>query len=219
MNKNILIILALCHTLIASEIWIDDIAALYYGQKIMQETSIKAKKIKQDEISKISCLKGDEIFELVDKNLRDDCDAVFVELKRVYYTKTPFGTKKVSKDRTKMPLSSFLSVASIKMIYKNDATKLFKAPFELSLRTPLAKIKVGDRIRLIVTSFGIPKAGVSITYNKKIVTKSDKDGFVSVEMKQEGFQKIRASYSQKGDGIKSDEIIHSTTLNLEVLKP
>jgi len=218
MNKKILIILALCNILLSSEIWIDDIVTLHYGQKIMQETSIKAKKVKQDEILKLSCLKGNEIFELRDKKLRDDCDAVFVELKRVYYTKTPFGTKKVSKDKTKMPLSSFESVASIKKIYKNDATKLFNSPFEISPKTPLKNIKVGDRVKFIVTSFGKPKAGVNITYNKKVVAKSDRDGYVSVEMKKNGLQKITASYSQKGDGIKCDEIIHSTTINLEVLK-
>jgi len=218
MDKNILIILVFCNTLIASEIWIDDIAALYYGQKIVQEASTKAKKLTQDEVAKLSCLRGGKILELKDKKLRDDCDAVFVELKRVYYTKTPFGTKKASKDKTKMPLSSFESVASIKKVYKSEAIKLFNAPFELSPKASLKNIKVGDRINFIVTSFGKPRAGVNITYNKKIVTKSDRDGYVSVEMKKNGLQNITASYSQKGDGIKCDEIIHSTSINLEVLK-
>lgn len=217
-DKKIVIILILCNRLIASEIWVDDIAALYYGQKTMQETSVKAKKLKEDEIAKLSCLRNREIFELKDRKLRDDCDSVFVELKREYYTKTPFGTRKISKDKTKMPLSSFLSVESIKKIYNSDVAKPFNAPFELSLRAPLKRIKVGDRVRLVLTSFGKAKAGVSITYNKKVVAKSDRDGFVSIEMKKAGLAKIRASYTQKGDGIKCDEIIHATTLSIEVLK-
>ncbi|EQB39109.1 hypothetical protein M947_08080 [Sulfurimonas hongkongensis] len=35
-------------------------------------------------------------------------------------------------------------------------------------------------------------------------------------MKEAGFEKITASYSQKGDGIKCDEIIHTTTLSIEI---
>ncbi|MDY0232731.1 MAG: hypothetical protein RBS11_01745 [Sulfurimonas sp.] len=218
MNKKILAILVFCSTLMAEEIWIDDIAALYYGQKILQEASLKAKKLKQDEIAKLSCLKGSEIFELEDKKLRDDCDAIFVQLKRAYYTKTPFGTKKLPKDKTKIPLSSFESVESIKKMYKNDATKLFNAPFEISLSVPLKRVKVGDRVRFLVSSFGRPKAGISITYNKKLVAKSDRYGNASIEMKQDGLQKITASYSQKADGIRCDEIVHSTTISLEVLR-
>ncbi len=216
MNKKILIILTLFSTLVADEIWVDDIAALYYGQKMLKEVAIKDKKLTQDEISKLSYLKDNNIFELQDKRLPEDSDALFVELKRVYYTKTPFGTKKISKDKAKIPLKSFESVSSIKEIYKSDAIKLFKAPFELSPRAALKSLEVGDKIRLIVTSYGRPKAGVSITYDKKVVAKSDRDGFVSVEIKKTGFQKITASYSQKGDGIKCDEIVHTTTLSIEI---
>lgn len=216
MNKKILMILALCSTLMAEEIWVDDIAALYYGQKMMQAATIKGKKITEEEIAKLSCLKENKIFELEDKMQREGCEALFVELKRVYYTKTPFGTKKLSKDKTKIPLSSFESVESIKEIYKDDAIKLFNAPFELSPREVLKKVEVGDRVKLIVTAFGRPKAGVDILYNKKIVTKSDRFGYASVELKKLGLQKITASYSQKGDGIKCDEIIHTTTLSIEI---
>lgn len=218
MNKKIIIIVTLCSTLIGSEIWVDDIAALYYGQKMMQETSVKAKKLKQEDISKLSCFKNNEIFEIKDKNLIDDCDILFVELKRVYYTKTLFSTQKISKDKAKMPLNSFESVESLKKIHKNGTTKIFNAPFELSQRVALQNIKVGDRVSFIVTSFGRSKAGVSVTYNKKVVAISDKDGYVNIEMKKSGFQNIKASYSQKGDGIKCDEIVHSTTLTIDVLK-
>lgn len=218
MIKKILIILVFSGALIANGIWIDDIAALYYGQKNMQEATLKTKKITQDEITKLSCLKNAKIFELEEKNPKESCDALFVEIKRAYYTKTPFGTKKISKDKAKMPLSSFLSVESIKRIYKSDAIKPFDAPFELSPRESLKKVQIGDKIRLMVTSFGRPKAGASITYNKKIVAKSDRDGHASVEIKKAGFQKITASYTQKGDGIKCDEIIHTTTLGIEILK-
>lgn len=219
MNKKILIIIALCSSLISEEIWVDDIAALYYGQKMMQEASIKEKKVSQDEILKLSCLRSGEIFELKDRSLKESCDAIFVELKSVYYTKTLFGTRKISKDRAKMPLNSFLSIESIKKIYRSDAVKLFNTPFELSPRAALKNIKVGDRVRLMVTSFGRAKAGANITYNNRIVAKSDRDGYASVEMRESGLQRVTASYTQKGDGIRCDEIIHSTTLNIEVSKP
>lgn len=218
MIKKTLILLLIVNTLVGDEIWVDDIAALYYGQKTVLNATVKDKKIIQEEISKISCLKEKRFFELKDKKLIDECDAVFVVLKRVYYTKTLFGTKKISKDKAKMPLNSFESVESVKKIYNPDAIKLFNAPFELSPRVSLKNIKVGDRVRLIVTASGKPKAGVSITYDKRVVAKSDVDGHASVEIKNRGLQKITASYKEKGDGIKCDEIIHSTTLNIEVKK-
>lgn len=218
MNKIIITILVLYSSVFANEIWVDDIATLYYAQKNINNTTVEAKKVTQDKILRLSCLKGGTIFELEDKKLRDDCDAIFMELKKVYYTKTPFGTKETSKDKTKMPLKSFESFRTIKKIYNHEVTKLFDAPLELSFASKPKKIKVGDRIGFIVSSFGKVKAGVNITYNKKIVAKSNKDGYVSIEIKKLKNQNITASYSKKGDGIKCDETLYSTTLNMEVFR-
>jgi nickel transport protein len=117
-----------------------------------------------------------------------------------------------------MAISSFKSIESAKRINNDSSVQIFKKGLELSLTNKLSNIKVGDKARLLVTYDGMPKGGVSVAYAKSVKGVSDKDGAVNIRIKEAGLQNIKASLTLKGDGIKSDEIIHSSTLNIKVLK-
>ena len=172
--------------------------------------------VAKSEIFKTSCSKNSNISEI--KKVKSGCDALFVELKKLYFTKTPYGTIKQSKDEAKMPISSFQSIESVKRVYNDSGVELFKSGLELTLRNKLSEIYTGDKARLLVSFQAKPQKGVRVAYEDKVIGVSDENGHINIRIRKLGFQNIKASYTLKGDGVKCDEIIHSTTLNIEVLK-
>jgi nickel transport protein len=218
MIKKILITQALICSLFAHDMWVDDALVLHYGHKQMKDAHGKNKEIKKEDISKVFCSVAANVFEVDSKELKAKCDTLFIVLNEAYYTKTPYGTKKQSKDKTKMALSSFKSIESIKRINNDEAEQIFNKGLELSLTNKLSNIEVGDKARLLVTFNGKAKSGVSVALGDKVRGASDEDGHINIRIQKAGLQNIKASLTLKGDGIKSDEIIHSTTLNIKVLK-
>lgn len=218
MIKKIIITQALLFSLFAHDMWVDDAFALHYGHMQMKDSHGEEKEIKKEDIDIVFCSKDKSLFEVASKELKADCDSLFIVLNEAYYTKTPYGTKKQSKDKTKMALSSFKSIESVKRINNDNSQQVFKKGLELSLTNELSKIKVGDKARLLVTFDGKAKAGVSVAYGDKVRGQSDENGHINIRIQKAGLQNIKASLTLKSDGIKSDKIIHSSTLNIKVLK-
>ncbi|MCK9491638.1 MAG: DUF4198 domain-containing protein [Sulfurimonas sp.] len=218
MIKKIIITQALIYSLFAHDMWIDDALVVHYGHMHMNHSHGEEKEIKKEDIDRVFCSSNLGVFEVESKELKANCDTLFVLLNEVYYTKTPYGTKKQSKDETKMAISSFKSIESVKRIDSDDSEQIFNKGLELSLTNKLSNIKVGDKARLLVTYDGKSRAGVSVAYADKVKGVSDKDGKINIRIQEAGLQNIKASLTLKGDGIKSDEIIHSSTLNIKVLK-
>jgi len=213
-----IIIQALIYSLFAHDMWVDDGLVLHYGHIQMKNSHGEEKEIKNEDIAKVFCSSESNVFEVETKELKANCDTLFIVLNEGYYTKTPYGTKKQSKDKTKMAISSFKSIESVKRINNDNSQQVFNKGLELSLTNKLSNIKVGDKARLLVTYDGVAKAGVSVAYANKVKGLSDKDGKINIRIQKAGLQNIKASLTLKGDGIKSDEIIHSSTLNIKVLK-
>jgi nickel transport protein len=218
MIKKIIISLTLTCSLFAHDVWIDNSPAVYYGHMDKKSSHGDETVIIKEKILKASCSKNSNISEIKNKKVISTCDAIFVELKKAYYTKTPYGTKNQSKDKTKMAIKSFQSIESVKRVYNDSGVELFKSGLELSLRNNLSDINVDDKARLLVSFNGRPQAGVSVAYGDKVIGGSDEKGHINIRIRKSGLQNIKASYTLKGDGIKCDEIIYSTTLNIEILK-
>ncbi|MDD2449224.1 MAG: DUF4198 domain-containing protein [Sulfurimonas sp.] len=218
MIKKIIITQVLILSLFAHDMWIDDAQVLHCGHMHMKDSHGEEKEIKKEDINKVFCSANSDIFEVQSKELSAKCDTLFVILNEAYYTKTPYGTKKQSKDETKMAISSFKSIESVKRINSDDSGQIFNKGLELSLTNKLSNIKVGDKARLLVTYDGKAIPSVSVAYSDKVRGVSDKDGRINIRIQEAGLQNIKASLTLKDDGIKSDEIIHSSTLNIKVLK-
>ena len=208
----------LTYSLFAHDVWINNSPIVYYGHMDKTSSHGEEKEIKQEDILKIFCAKNSNIFELENKKLKNGCDALYVQLNKAYHTKTPYGTLKQSKDRVKMPIKSFQSVESVKRIYNDNGVELFKSGLELTLRNKLSEINVDDKARLLVSFNGTAQANVRIANGDKVIGASDENGHVNIRIRKAGLQNIKASYSIAGDGVKCDEVIYSTTLNIEVLK-
>lgn len=218
MIKKLTILLTLTYSLFAHDIWIDNSLIVNYGHMDKTTSHGQEKEIQQEDILKVLCSEESNIFELENKKLKNGCDALYVQLNKAYYTKTPYGTLKQSKDRVKMPIKSFQSVESVKRIYNDNGVTLFKSGLELTLRNRLSEINIDDKARLLVNFNGVAQAGVSMANGDRVIGISDENGHVNLRIKKPGLQNLKASYTVKSDGIKCDEIVYSTTLNIEVLK-
>ncbi|MDQ7068454.1 MAG: hypothetical protein Q9M40_11035 [Sulfurimonas sp.] len=216
MIKTTTILLTLTYSLFAHDMWIDDSFRLFYGHIDKKSSHGDEKEITKDGMLQNSCLKDGKIFEVTNEMQKNECDALFVLLPKAYYTKTPYGTLSKPKDSVKMPLKSFQSVESIKRVYSDKGDKLFKNGLELTLINKLSEIEKGDKARLFVSFNGKPQKGVTLAYGDRVVGASDEEGHINVRIRELGLQNIKASFTLKGDGVKCDEIIHSTTLNIEI---
>ena len=142
-------------------------------------------------------------------------DALLVTLRGVYYTKTPYGTQKVPKNEAKMVLKSWQSFESVKRINSDEGMAPLGVGLELSLTGALSTLHVGDKLRLLVTVDGQPKADVAVAYGERVIGASDAEGHINVKIREPGLQHVRASYTVAGDGTLCDSIVHATELNLE----
>lgn len=216
MIKKIIIIQALTFSLFAHDMWIDNSFEVYYGHMDKKDSHGDEKIVAQEDILKTSCSMDSNIRSI--EKPKNGCDAILVKLNKVYYTKTPYGTFKQSKDEVKMPINSFLSVESVKRVYNDNGVMPFESGLELVLTNKLSDIRVGDKARLQVSFNAKPQAGVAVAYGNRVIGASDENGYVNIRIREAGLQNIKASYTLEGDGVKCDEIIYSTTLNIEVLK-
>jgi nickel transport protein len=212
MIKTITLLISLLLSLEAHDMWIDNEAKVHYGHEQAVGGHGKGRIIAKDEIARHSCKKGP----LLDADTRSNCDALLIELKGVYYTKTPYGTKKIPKNEAQMVLKSWQSIESVKRIYNDAGIAPLGRGLELSLINLPSSLHVSDKLRLLVTQDGVPKAGVAVANGDRIIGASDVDGRINVRVREAGLQHISASYKRAGDGLLCDEIVYATTLNLEI---
>lgn len=196
----------------AHDIWIDENATVHYGHDRTQEQHGAQRIIGEDEVAQRLCKMGDRLSNEASPN----CDALLVTLRGVYYTKTPYGTQKVPKNEAKMVLKSWQSFESVKRINSDEGMAPLGVGLELSLTGALSTLHVGDKLRLLVTVDGVPKADVAVAYGERVIGASDAEGHINVKIREAGLQHVRASYTVAGDGTLCDSIVHATELNLEI---
>ena len=79
------------------------------------------------------------------------------------------------------------------------------------MEDPLA-LKEGDKARLLVTLRGEPLAGAVVAYDGRERGLSDAKGRINIRLKHGGLQFSQAGFTEPGDGLKCDEIVHAATL-------
>ncbi len=215
MKKIIITLIALTHILFCHDMWLDDTATVHYGHKNIAQSHGDNKILLTSEIQSNNCLVDGSI---VAHESSQNCDALFVQVKPTYYTKTPYGTKHQPKNETKMAISSFLSIESVKRINNDNGIATFNKGLEITLRNKPSIIEVGDKARLLLLFQGKAKSDVRVANGDRVIGVSDEDGYVNVRIKEKGLQNIKASFEEKGDGVKCDKTIYATTLNFEVNK-
>lgn len=210
MMKPLLLHVSLLSSLVAHDLWIDANATVHYGH--IRDSHGEERVIAPEEIERSLCLRGGALV----SERAQDCDALLVALRPIYYTKTPYGTQKLPKNEAKMVLQSWQSIESVKRLLGDGASAVLGSGLELSPTESIGALQTGDKIRLLVTFEGEPRSGVAVAYGERFIGESDHEGRINVRLRESGLQNIRATLRLRGDGIRCDEIVHTTTLGWEV---
>ncbi|WOE69167.1 DUF4198 domain-containing protein [Hydrogenimonas thermophila] len=145
--------------------------------------------------------------------VKGECDELFILMDNGYFTKTPYGTKHLPKDKVKMAIKSWRSFESVKRVEKNS-----KKPISDNLEIVLLKKpeSVGEKARLQLFYHSKPVKDVVVAYDDKVRGTTDEDGKINIRIRHSGLQNIKATLREPCGNGKCDEIVHTTALNFEV---
>ena len=149
-----------------------------------------------------------------------DCATVLVTLSSGYWTKTAWETKNTPKTGISGVLKSWKSEETIKRIDKwtNASAKPLGKGLEITPQSDPLKLRLNDKITVLVTENGKPKAGVPVAYQGDTRGSSGADGTVSVRIRRGGVQLIAASLETPLNDGKADSLIRATALQFDLHK-
>ena len=144
------------------------------------------------------------------------CDSVLIVMHLGNYAKTPYGIVDAEKANPSMVIKSWESIESIKRLNTlTDFTPLGKG-FELSFSRDPSTLEDGDKMRILATFDGTPKAGAVVAYDSRVVGTTDEKGHINIRIRHKGLQLIRATYRLPLSNAAVGERLYNATLNLEV---
>ncbi len=211
--------LLLIAAVLAHDTWIEkdgDVYTLRYGHLDYKGSHEGVREIPYDpkKVVEAVCAKG-EITEKVEfernypVRVEKRCDELYFLMDNGYFTKTPYGTKPVTKDKARMAVYSWHSIESVKYVNR-PVKRAIGRSLELVFVSDIPNTKEKARLELMFD--GKPARGV-VSYFGKPRGYSGSDGRINIKIKREGFQKIEASLKEPcKDLAKCDETVYTTSL-------
>jgi nickel transport protein len=142
------------------------------------------------------------------------CKAVYVEADSGHWTQTLTGTRNVRRDQVGGALRSWQSVESVKRLERWSPALARPVSDGLELvptEDPFA-LAPGDKLRLLVTWRGRPRAGVAVAYDGRARGVSGDDGRINIRVRHRGAQSISASVDEPAPDPGADKLVRSTAL-------
>lgn len=142
------------------------------------------------------------------------CAAVLVEADSGVWTQTLTGTKNQPRDQLIGALRSWRAIEGVKQIetWSPALTAPLSDALELVSTEDPFRLRPGDKLRLLVTWEGRPRAGVTVAYDGDTRGVSGKDGRVNIRIRHGGTQVITASIDEPSPDAKADKLMRSTAL-------
>lgn len=149
-----------------------------------------------------------------------DCAALRVAASSGYWTKTPWETKNVPKTGVAGAIKSWLSEESVKRIdrWTPGADRPLSDGLEITPTVDPLAFKAGDKLVVLVTESGKPKADVPVAYGGETRGATGADGRIAIRLRQGGVQLIAASVETPLTDGKADVAIRSAILQFEIAK-
>ena len=214
----------------AHDFWIERTAedlVLLYGHGRAHNEEARLSEYRPEIVARVDCFDGEgtrgEAAVSSESPIRisGGCAAACVLVSTGYWSRTPEGTRNVSKKDAAAAIKSWQSFISIKRIdeWGEGLSRPLTSDFEI---TPLVNPLVlgsGAKIDLLVTLGGEPVQGATVTCGKETSEVTGEDGRASVKIPQGGFQAIRAKLAVPVESEYADETIYVANLNFEIGAP
>ncbi|MBK7813549.1 MAG: DUF4198 domain-containing protein [Rhodocyclaceae bacterium] len=149
-----------------------------------------------------------------------DCAALRVAASSGYWTKTPWETKNTPKTGIAGVVKSWFSEESVKRMdrWTPGADRPLSDGLEITPTVDPLALKAGDKLVVLVTDVGKPKADVPVAYGGETRGATSADGRIAIRLRQGGMQLIAASVEAPLADGKADVVIRSTILQFEIAK-
>ena len=221
------IFLFLSSYLYAHELWIEKENGSYtvmYGHKDTLEHEAETIVYKPENVLEVKCFDGDgkEVVASASKDppvtLQGDCAVVYSLFSSGYWTKTPYGTKNIPKNETKVSIYSWYSIEISKRFdeWNDNLRQPLTDYLEIIPMNDPFKLKKGNKVRLLAVFKGKPIQNVVVSYDGKPRGTTDEKGRINIRIRHAGFQIISVTYKEKNDSPKADETVYTANLNFEV---
>lgn len=149
-----------------------------------------------------------------------DFAAIRIAASSGYWTKTPWETKNVPKTGVAGAIRSWLSEESVKRIdrWTPGADRPLSDGLEITPTVDPLALKPGDKLVVLVTEGGKPRAGVPVAYGDDVRGTTGEDGRIAIRLRHGGTQLIAASVETPLADGKADVAIRSAILQFEIAK-
>ncbi len=198
--------------------------ALLYGHRHSGHAGPETIEYRPETVRQIACFAGDgtRVSEgekaAYPARLAGDCAAAYALLSSGHWTKTPYGTRNVPKDRVDVSLKSWVSFEGVKRVdrWGPGLARPLGGDLEVvPLENPLA-LGDGHKLRLLITFRGEPAAGAIVAYDGKPRGETGADGLVNLKVRHGGMQVIEATLRRPLQSAQADEEIHTSTLTFDL---
>ena len=145
------------------------------------------------------------------------CAAVLVEADSGTWSHTHTGTRQAPGADPKSVTRTWRALESVKRLdrWAPGLGRPLSQALEITSPQDPAELETGDKLRLLVTQGGRPRAGVSVAYDGDTRGVTGANGLINLKVRHGGTQVITASVEEPGkDG--GPAVLHSTALFLDL---
>ncbi|MDR1967160.1 MAG: DUF4198 domain-containing protein [Burkholderiaceae bacterium] len=215
---------------VAHDLWLEREGGgvtLYQGHKYSSHDGAQTIAYDADFVKEATCLKADGRIEPLAltrsapwRSAAQGCAAMRVAASSGYWTKTPWETKNAPKTGVSNVVKSWLSQESVKHVehWAAGVERPLSAELEITpAANPLA-LKPDDKLVVLVTENGQPKAGVPVAYGGDVRGATGADGRIAIRLRHDGVQLIEASVETPLTDGQADTVIRTAALQFEISK-
>lgn len=148
------------------------------------------------------------------------CAALLVEVSSGYWSQTLTETVPKPRNEVRGAIRGWRAEESVKRLdrWTPAAARPLSDALEITLVENPFQLKPGDKLRLLVTWQGKPRAGVAVAYGGDARGVTGADGQANLRIRQGGTQMLSASFDEAIQDPLADKIVRGAILQLELPK-
>lgn len=143
------------------------------------------------------------------------CDALHVLTSSGFWSRSTEGLRNQPASELSGVLRSWESIEGVKRLdaWSPALARPLTQALELTPERDPFALRPGDKLRLLITFEGKPRAGVTVAYDGEPRGITDSSGHINIRIRRPGEQAISASFqAPRSDGL-ADVTVHATALN------